>query len=139
MQQCLIHNDSLRLSRAIYGIVILIACLIQNQWLVLIVSLLLILGTFSIKLNISYQLFLLFFKKEKSRLIQRELEELNFVSGMTGILLFIGFLFLYFGKFVDFTWMYILIVALLIFLACFVGFCVATLIYIFFKKIFKWK
>ncbi|MBU0647264.1 DUF4395 family protein [Patescibacteria group bacterium] len=139
MQQCLIHNDSLRLSRATYGIVILIACLIQNQWLVLMVSLLLILGVFSIKFNIPYQLLLLFFKKDKSKLIQRELEELNFVSGMTGILLFIGFLFLYFGKFVDFVWMYILIIALLIFLACFVGFCIATLIYVFFKKLFKWK
>lgn len=142
MQQCLIYNSSLRFSRATYGVLVLIACLIQNQWLVLVVSLLLFLGIFSIKFNIPYQFHSIVLKKlldKKSNPVQRELEELNFVSGMTGALLFIGFLFLYFGKSVDFAWIFILIVALLIFLACFVGFCVATLIYVFFKKIFKWK
>jgi len=140
MQQCPIYDKSLRFSRATYGILTLIAFLIHNHWLVLATSLLMIVGIFSIKLNIPYQFHALVLRKllkEKSEPIQKELGELSFVSGMTGILLFIGFLFLYFGKFVDFAWIFILIIAFLIFLACFVGFCVATLMYVFFKKIFK--
>ena len=66
----------------------------------------------------------------------KELGELNFVAGATGMLLLIGFALVYFNKFVDFAWAYLLIVDLMIFLACFVGFCVATLTYIFFKKLF---
>lgn len=140
MQQCLIYDKSLRFSRAVYGILALIAFLIHNHWLVLATSLLLAFGAFSIKSNILYQFHALVLRKllkERSEPIQKESGELNFVSGMTGALLFIGFLFLYFGKFVDFAWIFILIMVLLIFLACFVGFCVATLTYVFFKKIFK--
>jgi len=125
---------------AAYGTLTLIAFLIHNHWLVLAISILMAFGAFSIKLNIPYQSHVLVLKKllkEKSEPIQKESGELNFVSGMTAVLLFVGFLFLYFGKFVDFAWIFILTVTLLIFLACFVGFCVATLIYIFFKKIFK--
>jgi len=140
MQQCQIHDDSLKFSRAVYGILVLAAVLIHNQWLVLAASLLMAFGIFSIKLNIPYQFHALVIKKlqkEGRAPIQKESAELNFVSGMTAGLLLIGFLFLYFNKFVDFAWIYILIVDLLIFLACFVGFCVATLMYVFFKKIFK--
>lgn len=92
------------------------------------------------KLNIMYQLHywlvirMLDGKKEP---IQKESAEINFVSGMTALLLFVGFLLLSLGKFNEAVWIYILVVDLLIFLACFVGFCVATLMYIFFKKIFK--
>lgn len=139
MQQCLIHDNSLRFSRATYGVLTLIAVIIHSQWLVLVVSFLIILGAFSIKLNIPYQFHALVIKKllnDKSEPIIKDQGEINFVAGATGILLFIGFLFLYFGKYVDFAWIYILIVALMIFLACFVGFCVATLMYVFFKKIF---
>ena len=136
MKQCLIYNNSLRFSRATYGILLLIAFFIHSQWLVLAVSLLTILGAFSLKLNIPYQFHALIFKK-KFELIPKELGELNFVAGATGILLFIGFLFLYFGKFVNFAWIYILIVAMMIFLACFVGFCVATLMYVFLKRFFN--
>jgi len=140
MKQCLIYDNSLRFSRATYGVLILIAFLIHNHWLVLIVSLLMAFGIFSIKLNIPYQFHALVLRKllkEGPAPIQKESGEINFVSGMTAGLLFIGFLLIYFGKFVDFAWIYILIVDLLIFLACFVGFCVATLMYVFFKKIFK--
>ncbi|MFH1859190.1 MAG: DUF4395 family protein [Patescibacteria group bacterium] len=140
MQQCQIYNNSLKFSRAIYGILTLIAYLMHSYWLVLAVSLLMVLGVFSIKFNIPYQFHILVlrkFLKEKSEPIQKESGELNFVAGMTAGLLFIGFLFLYFGKFVNFAWIFILIITLLIFLACFVGFCMATLMYIFFKKIFK--
>ena len=140
MQQCLIHDNSLRFSRATYGTLVLIAFLIHNHWLVLITSLLMAFGIFSIKFNISYQFHALVLRKllkERSEPIQKESGELNFVAGMTAGLLFIGFLLLHFGKFVDFAWIFILIMAFLIFLACFVGFCVATLMYVFLKKIFK--
>ena len=123
MQQCLIYDNSLRFSRATYGILTLIAFLIHNHWLVLATSLLMAFGAFSIKFNIPYQFHALVLRKllkEKLEPIQKESGELNFVSGMTGALLFIGFLFLYFGKFVDFAWIFILIMSLLIFLACFV-------------------
>jgi len=140
MKQCLIYDDSLKFSRAIYGILTLTAYLIHNHWLVLAVSILMALGIFSIKFNIPYQFHALVLRKllkEKSGPIPKESGELNFVAGMTAILLFIGFLLIYCGKFVDFAWIFILIMALLIFLACFVGFCIATLMYVFFKKIFK--
>jgi len=142
MQQCLIYDNSLKFSRAIAGILTLIAFLIHNHWLVLIAGILVGLRIFSVKVDILYQFHALVLRKvlkEKSGPIKKESGELNFVSGMTATLLFIGFLFLYFGKFVDFAWIFILIMALLIFLACFVGFCLATLMYIFFKKIFKSK
>jgi hypothetical protein len=140
MKTCQIHDNSLRFSRAIYAILVLIAVLIHNQWLVLAVAFLTILGAFSFKLNVFYQFHVLFLKKlfnDKSEPIQKESAELGFVSGMTGILLLIGFLMLYYGNFSDIAWIYILIVDLLIFLACLVGFCVATLMYVLLKKIFK--
>ena len=56
---------------------------------------------------------------------------------MGGSLLLIGFLLLYFEKFVSFAWSLVLIVALLMFLAGFTGVCVASLMYAVFKKIFK--
>jgi len=138
MRQCLIYDNSLRFSRAIYGTLVLIAFFIHSYWLVLIISLLMAFGTFSIKFNIAYQFHALVLRnllKEKTEPIQKESGELNFVSGMTAGLLFIGFLFLYFEKFVDFAWIFILIMAFLIYLACFVGFCVATLMYVLLKKI----
>ena len=133
MRQCLIYNGSLKFSRATYGVLLLIAVLIHSPWLVLAVAILTILGAFSLKLNIPYQLHASIFKK-KSNPTLKELGELNFVAAATGILLFVGFALLYFNKFVDFAWIYLLIVDAMIFLACFVGFCVATLMYIFFKN-----
>ncbi|OGH82404.1 MAG: hypothetical protein A2373_03190 [Candidatus Magasanikbacteria bacterium RIFOXYB1_FULL_40_15] len=135
MGQCLIYNESLRFSRATYGVMLLIAILIRNQWLVLLAATLIILGVFTLKLNIPYQLHKLI-RKNKIAPMPKELGELNFVAGATGMLLLIGFALVYFNKFVDFAWAYLLIVDLMIFLACFVGFCVATLTYIFFKKLF---
>lgn len=140
MQHCLIYDKSLRFSRAIYGILILVAFIMHNHWLVLATSILMTLGIFSIKLNLPYQFHVLIFRKllkKKPVPIQKELGELNFVAGLTATLLFIGFLLLHFGKFDDFAWIFILIIALLMFLACFVGFCVGALMYVFFKKIFK--
>lgn len=140
MQTCSIYDNALRFSRATYGSLVLIAFLIHNHWLILATIVLMIFGIFSIKLNIPYQFHALIVRKlgkDKSEPIEKESEELNFVAAITVGLLFTGFLFLYYGKFVDFAWIFILIVDLLIFLACFVGFCVATLMYIFLKKIFK--
>jgi len=136
MKQCAIYNSSLRFSRAVYGIMVLASFFIRNEWLLLAAVILMVLGTISLKLNIPYQIHALAFGS-KSEPIQKELAELNFVSGMTALLLLIGFLFVYFGKFIDFAWIYLLVVDFLIFLACFVGFCVATLMYVFFKKILR--
>lgn len=139
MQECLIHDNSLRFSRATYGVLILLAFFIHNQWLVLAVSVLIIVGAFSLKLNLPYQFHASVIKKllnDKSEPIKKDQGEVNFVAGMTGALLLAGFLFLYFSNSDGWVWIYILIVDFLIFLACFVGFCVATLMYVFFKKVF---
>jgi len=139
MRQCSIYDNSLKFSRAVAGILTLIAFLLHNYWLVLVASILIGLRIFSVKIDFVYQFHARVLKKllkDKSEPIQKESGELNFVSAMTAILLLIGFLLLYSGKFVDFAWIYVLIIDLLIFLACFVGFCVATLMYVFFKKTF---
>ena len=139
MQQCQIHNDSLRFSRAVYAIMVLIAILIHGPWLVLVAAILTILGAFSFKLNIFYQFHVLIIKKlsgSKTLPIQKESAELKFVAGMTGVLLLVGFLWLQTGQFIDVAWMYVLLVDLLIFLACLVGFCIATMMYVILKKIF---
>jgi len=135
MKQCTIHSNSLRFSRAVYGIMVLLAFFIHNEWLVLVTAVLMILGVLSIKFNIPYQFHTLILNR-KSMPVQKELAELNFVAGMTAALLLIGFFLIYFNRLVDFAWIYLLVVDFLIFLACFVGFCVATLMYVFFKKIF---
>ena len=63
MTQCLIYDSSLKFSRASYGALTLIAFLIHNQWLILAISLLVIFGAFSLKLNIPYQFHALISKK----------------------------------------------------------------------------
>lgn len=140
MKQCQIHNDSLKFSRAIYGLLVLVAIIVQSQWLVLAVAVLTILGAISFKLNIAYQFHVLVIKKmmgAKTLPVPKESAELSFVAGMTGLLLLAGFFWLRSGQAVDLAWIYILIVDLLIFLACFVGFCVATIMYVILKKIFN--
>ncbi|MFA6392038.1 MAG: DUF4395 family protein [Patescibacteria group bacterium] len=140
MQQCSIYDKSLKFSRATYGVLVLLAFFIHNKWLVLIVALLAIFGAFSLKLNIPYQIHAMVSKgifKKKVEPIQKELGELNFVAAATGVLLLVGFLLLHFTELTNFAWIYILVVDLMIFLACLVGFCVATLMYIVLKKIFS--
>ena len=138
MKQCLIYNNSLRFSRATYGVLLVIAFIFRLEWLVLLVSVLTVLGAITLKLNIPYQLHYLVSKYIRHRYepIPKESGELNFVAGATGFLLIVGYVFLYLNKYEDFAWIYILVVTLLIFLACFVGFCVATLMYILLKKLF---
>jgi hypothetical protein len=140
MNQCQIQDDSLKFSRAVYAVLVLVAILVHSYWLVLAVSVMTILGAFSFKLNIFYQIHNSIIRKilgSKTMPVQKESGELSFVSGMTGMLLLVGFLWVYYGQSTDLAWIYLLMVDFLIFLACLVGFCVATLMYVVLKKIFK--
>lgn len=140
MYQCSIYDKSLRFSRALYGILIIAGFFTKNPSYVLAVIIMLALGTIDIKLNIPYQIHVFLLKKvfkKQSFIIQKESTELNVVSGMTAILLLIGFLCVYFNKFATFGWIWLLVMSLLLFLACFAGFCVATLSYAIFVKLFK--
>ena len=140
MQQCLIYDSSLKFSRATYGLIVLLAILIHNQWLILAVVILMVLGTISLKLNIPYELYSAISKKllkRKHSPTKKELGEVNFVALMTAALLLVGFLLIHYTKLVTFAWSYLLVVDLMIFLACLVGFCVATLMYITLRKMFK--
>ena len=139
-KHCLIYESSFKFSRTIYALLVLISFLLYNQWLLLATIILMFLRLFSIKLDFPYQFHALFLRKllkDKSDPISKEKSELNFVSGAMSLFLLVGFLFVYFNKFVDFAWLFILITNLLMFLATFVGFCIATLMYVLFKKIFK--
>jgi hypothetical protein len=143
MKQCLIYDNSLRFTKGVYGTLTLIAFLIHNYWLVLAASILMasgVLPIFAIRFNIPYQFHTLISKKifkDKVKPIKKEVSELKFVSAAGGVLFLIGFLLLYFGKFVDFAWIFVLTVSLLMFLACFVGACAAAAMYAIFKKIFN--
>ena len=140
MQQCSIYDKSLRFSRAVYGIIILLAFFLDNYWLILAVVILLVLGTFSIKLNLAYQLHVFCLRnllKKNIQPIKKETAELSFVSGMTAAMLLLGFLLLYFNQYVVFAKIWILLIALLIFLACFAGFCIASLSYALLLKVLK--
>ncbi len=139
MKKCLpIYDDSLKFSRAAYGMLVLAAFLIRDHWLILAVAVLMILGTISMRLNLFYQFHKFVFKKGTRAGMpnSREYGELRFVSGATALLLLAGFFWISSGINVDLAWIYLLVVTMLIFLACFVGFCVATLMYIFLKKLF---
>ena len=134
MQQCQIYDRSLRFSRATYGLLLLLAVVIKSQWLVLAIAILILIGVFTLKLNIPYQLHMLLIAKKKAQPVAKELAELNFVATATAILILVGFCMLYFNIFSNAAWIYLLVVDLMIFLACFVGFCVATMMYIFIRK-----
>ena len=139
-KHCLIYESSFKFCRTIYAILVLISFLLHNQWLLLATIILMFLRLFSIKLDFPYQFHALFIRKllkDKSDPISKEKSELTFVFGVMSLFLLIGFLFIHFNKFVNFAWLFILITDLLMFLAAFVGFCIATLMYIFFKKILK--
>lgn len=139
MLQCEIHDDSLKFSRAVYATLVLIAVLMHLPWLVLAVAIMTLLGAISFNLNVFYQFHLILIKRwleHKSAPVKKESAELKFVAGMTAILLFIGYFWVMSGQAVDAAWIYLLIVDLLIFMACLVGFCVATMMYILIKKLF---
>ena len=77
---------------------------------------------------------MLLIAKKKAQPVAKELAELNFVATATAILILVGFGMLYFNIFPGAAWIYLLVVDLMIFLACFVGFCVATMMYVFIRK-----
>jgi len=140
MKQCLIYDNSLRFARAGYGILAVIAFLIDNYWLVLVISILMVFGIFSTKFNILYQLHRLVLRKllkKKAEPIQKESGELSFVCSMGGTVFFISFLFLCFGKFISLAWSLVLIISLLMLFAGFTGICAADPIYAVFKQNFK--
>ncbi len=139
MQQCEIHDDSLKFSRAVYAVLVLIAILMHLPWLVLAVAIMTLLGAFSFNLNVFYQFHLILVKRwleHKSAPVKKESAELKFVAGMTAALLFIGYFWVISGQAVDAAWIYILVVDLLIFMACLLGFCVATMMYILLRQLF---
>ena len=141
MQQCLmVYDNSWKFSMTIYGILALLAYLIQNHWLLLAASVLMIFGAISVNYTLPYQFHFRVLRKllkDTSGPIKKEPGESRFVYGLTGSLLLIGFLLLYFGIFVSFAWILILMMALLMLLAGLAGVCVASLMYAVFKKVFK--
>jgi hypothetical protein len=141
MNQCQIYNNSsLNFFRAVCGFLPLIAFFISNMWLVLITGLLFLLGAFSMKLNFIYQLHRLVLGKamnQKFVPIQKETGELRFVYGFTATCFLASFFLIYFGKFVAFAWGLDLVVAFLTLLASFANLCLASLMYVLFKKAFN--
>lgn len=141
MQQCPIYNsNSLNFFRASCGVLALVAFLLKSNWLVLTTGILVSFGIFSMNFNILYQFHSLVLRKltkEEIKPVQKESAELRFVYGFTATLFFIGFLLLYFERFASFGWALVLMVSFLMLLASFANFCVASLMYASFKKIFK--
>lgn len=141
MQQCLIYdNRALNFFRATCGLLALIAFLIQNIWLVLITGLLFFFGMFSMKFNFLYQFYGLVSNKmfkQKITPIEKDPGELKFVYGFTAALFLVSFLLLYFGRFVNFAWGLDLLVSFLTLLASFANICLASLMYVIFKRLFK--
>lgn len=141
MQQCLIYdNRSLNFFRATCGFLALAAFLTQNIWLVLITGLLFFFGAFSMKFNFLYQFYSLVSNKllkQKSVPVRKDSGELKFVYGFTAILFLISFFLLYFEKFVNLAWSLDLLVSFLTLLASFANVCLASIMYVLFKKILK--
>lgn len=137
MQQCSFLNNSSRFSKLIYGSMVLVAFLIHSKWLILITSILLFLNATPVIFNISCRVHIFVQKNilgEKARPMQEESGEIRFSYAMAGVLLFVGFSLLQFTKYTSFAWIYLLVVAFMLFIACFVGFCMGTLLYVIFKK-----
>lgn len=141
MPQCAIYdNRALNFFRATCGFLALLAFLIHSIWLVFVVGLLFLLGTFSMKLNILYQLFNSFSKKvlkKSATPIGKDPGEIRFVYGFTAVMFLTSFLLLYFNKYTTFAWGLDLLVSFLTLLASFANVCLAALMYVLFKKMFK--
>lgn len=140
MKEYLVCDTSLRFSRAVYGSLALIAYLTQNHWLVLVVGILMLLGVFSLRLNVPYQFCSLTLNrlfKKSSNLVRKESGELSFACGMGGTFLLIAFLLLYFEIIVGIAWSLVLVMTILMFLASFLGLCLATVMYAVLKNAFR--
>ena len=139
---CPVSNNSLRFSRLLYGGLALVSYLSQNYWVAGVVGVLMIIGMLSVKFDIVYQFYLYFLKKffkEEHKIVQKEQGELSFVCGMAGFFLFTSFLLLSFGKFVSFSWVFVLTISGLLILSGITGSCIVSLFYVFFKKALKIK
>ena len=141
MTQCLIYdNRSLNFFRGTCGALAFFAFLFHSSWLVLITGLLVFFGVFSMKFNFLYQFHNLISRKilkQEVVPIQKDEGELKFVYGFTGTMFLISFFLLYFGKFVNIAWGLDLIVSFLTLLASFANICLASLMYVTFKKVFN--
>jgi hypothetical protein len=118
----------------------LLAFLIHNDWLVLATGILFILGAFSMKLNFIYQLHNFFSRKvlkEETAVIQKDSGELRFVYSFTGILFLISFFLIYYAMLANLGWGLDLLVSFLTLLASFANLCLASLLYVSFKKVFN--
>ncbi len=134
---CSIYNKSLKFSRTFYGVLALIGFFIENYWLIFFVSVLMGIGAFSIKLNLPYQFHFFFLRKlleKETEPVKKDTKEIGFACSLGGFFLFVCFLLLYFENFVNFAWGLTLIVSFLMFLAGIANVCLATIIYVLFKK-----
>lgn len=113
---------------------VLTAYFLQYKWLVLLVSVMTIAGAFSSKLNIPHQIYRLFVKDRPTERPKVDTGEMRFGCVATGVMLLIGFILLEYTSYTTLAWIYVLIIDAMIFLACFVGFCAATLIYVLIKN-----
>ncbi len=137
MKQCIVCDQSLRFSRTVYGALALTAFLIDNYWIVLATSILMLIGAFTIKYNILYQVYSFIIKYllgKKGNPIEKNKGELSFSCVMGGSFLLLGFLILYFGQGDIIGWSVVLMTSLLMFFAGLGGICVASLMYAVFKK-----
>jgi len=119
---------------------LLIAFLFHNVCLVLITTILMAAGIISNSYNPFYQLYYRLIRppeKEKSILVEREVNELRFACLLAAIFLVSALALFYLGIFEQIAWILVLFVSLLMLLAGIAGFCTASLIYASFKKIFK--
>lgn len=92
------------------------------------------------KLNFIYQLHSFFSSKvmnQKSAPIEKDAGEIKFVYSFTGIMFLISFFLIYYGILANVGWGLDLLVSFLTLLASFANLCLASLIYILFKKTFS--
>ncbi len=138
MKKCSIDETSLRFGRTVYGFLLLAAFFFNNVYLVLIITVLVAMGIISKSYNTFYQFHYRFLRplgKDKSILVERELNELRFACSMTTVFLISALVLFYLEKFVGIGWILVLMVSLLMLLAGIAGFCTASLIYAGFKQI----
>lgn len=136
----MVYNDSLRFSRTVYGVLTLIAFLLQSFWLVLATSIIMFVGVASERFNLFYRLHLFFQRKVLKRDLQpvkKDSGELSFACSMGGGLLLAAFFLLYYTQMEGVAWVLVALTSFFMFLAGFAGICTASLMYASFKKLFK--
>lgn len=92
----------------------------------------------SVKFNFVYQFYGLLSNKvlrQKAEFIEKDQGEIKFVYGFTATMFLISFFMLYFGKFTAFAWGLNLLVSFFTLLASLANICLASIMYVMFKKI----